>query len=97
MNADKYLISAMNAEFKKYNNIEKVLLFGSRARGDNSELSDYDIAVCGNLSVAEKSLLHYIFGEALPTLHKIDLIFMSDIKNPEFKANIEKEGIKIYG
>lgn len=37
-------------EIKMYaekNNIEKVILFGSRARGTNSERSDIDIAVTG--------------------------------------------------
>ncbi|HHV16764.1 MAG TPA: nucleotidyltransferase domain-containing protein, partial [Gelria sp.] len=28
--------------------VEKLVLFGSRARGDNSLRSDYDIAVFGN-------------------------------------------------
>lgn len=32
-------------EIAKNYNIQKVILFGSRARGDNSPVSDYDIAV----------------------------------------------------
>ncbi|MBP5470482.1 MAG: nucleotidyltransferase domain-containing protein, partial [Candidatus Riflebacteria bacterium] len=33
--------------FAKENNIAKIILFGSRARGTNTERSDIDIAVSG--------------------------------------------------
>ena len=97
MNTDKKLIATMIAEFEKYPTIEKVVLFGSRARGDYTERSDYDIAIYGNLSHADKSSLRFSFSEDLPTLHKIDLIFMQDQSDSLFIANIKKEGIKIYG
>ena len=97
MNADKRLIDAMIAEFKKYPSIEKVVLFGSRARGDNTERSDYDIALYGNLERDEVSNLRLTFDEDLPTLHKVDLIFMQDKLSTQFRNSIETEGIKIYG
>lgn len=87
----------MIEEFEKYPAIEKAVLFGSRARGDYTERSDYDIAVYGNLNHADKSSLRLSFSEDLPTLHKIDLIFMKDQSDSLFIANIQKEGIKIYG
>lgn len=96
MNVNNLLIDAMKGYFGKYPNIEKAVLFGSRARGDNTEKSDYDIAVYGALSAQDMANLRYIFDEELPTLHKIDLIFMTQPMNPEFVANIEKEGVNIY-
>ena len=50
-------------ELKKYNP-EKIILFGSRARGDYRKNSDIDIAVDINLSFREKRKLK----------EKIDLI-----------------------
>ena len=41
--------------------------------------------------------LNIICDEELPTLHKIDLIFMQEQSPSKFTENIEKEGVKIYG
>ena len=91
------LLNAILSEFQKYPNIEKVVLFGSRARGDYSERSDYDLAIYGNLTQTEISALRSAFNEDLPTLHKIDLIFMQEHLLPNFIKSIETEGVKIYG
>jgi predicted nucleotidyltransferase len=40
--ADKRVMNFINRVKKKYK-IEKAILFGSRARGDNLKQSDYDI------------------------------------------------------
>ncbi len=97
MNADKKLLDAIISHFARHSAIEKAVLFGSRARGDNTERSDYDIAVYGDLTHRERAELRYICDEELPTLHKIDLIFMQEQSPSKFTENIEKEGVKIYG
>jgi len=38
---------------KKHKYIDKIILFGSRARGDNSLKSDIDLGVYSNNSIAE--------------------------------------------
>lgn len=38
---------------KKYSDIKKVVLFGSRARGDNEERSDIGLAIYCNSSILE--------------------------------------------
>ncbi len=97
MIVDNKIISTIAELFSHYPAIEKAVLFGSRARGDNTERSDYDIAVYGNLSHHERAELRYFCDEELPTLHKIDLIFMQEQSTSKFTENIEKEGIKFYG
>lgn len=97
MNADGKLLAAIADELKKYDAAEKAVLFGSRARGDNGARSDYDVAVYGALSHADKIKISYAFAEELPTLHKIDLIFMCDLTDKAIIRNIEKEGKQIYG
>lgn len=91
------ILLCLSKHFAHYPSIEKAVLFGSRARGDNTERSDYDIAVYGNLSHHERAELRYFCDEELPTLHKIDLIFMQEQSPSKFTENIEKEGIIIYG
>lgn len=97
MHTDQQLIAAIQAQFARYPAIKKAVLFGSRARGDNTERSDYDIAVYGNLTRLERATLRYACDEELPTLHKIDLIFMQEQSPSAFTENIEREGIAIYG
>lgn len=97
MNVDKNLIDGLTSFLKKYDGIEKAVLFGSRARGDNSERSDYDIAIYGKTTGAIQSEIRYFCSDTLMTLHKIDLVFVNEKTYPKLLENIEKEGVVIYG
>lgn len=74
------------------NSIEKVILFGSRARGDFKERSDIDLAFYGGngdmfvLEVDEETstLLHY------------DIVNLDKMVQPELRESIMKEGMIIY-
>ena len=96
MNIDNQLIENIQNICKKYLSVEKVVLFGSRARGDHTPRSDYDLAVYGELQPNEIVLLRSPFREDLPTLHKIDAVFMQNQTDETFIKNIEKEGVIIY-
>ena len=96
MNIDNQLIENIQNICKKYLSVEKVVLFGSRARGDHTPRSDYDLAVYGELQPHEIVLLRSAFREDLPTLHKIDAVFMQNQTDETFIKKIEKEGVIIY-
>lgn len=71
-------------------------MFGSRARGDNSFLSDYDIAFFGEtLSPIEKACI-YSDIEDINTLLKIDVVFVDDHVNDGLMDHIKKDGVTIY-
>ncbi|MGN0162045.1 MAG: HI0074 family nucleotidyltransferase substrate-binding subunit [Candidatus Ornithomonoglobus sp.] len=79
----------------KYN-INKLVLFGSRARGDNTQKSDYDIAVFANdIELSEQaSFLDEL--EAVETLNKIDVVFIKKRHaDTELYNNIMKDGAEI--
>ncbi len=86
----------LTERIKQYSAVERVVLFGSRARGDFTERSDYDVAVYGKLSDSEKAELRYFCDEELRTLHKVDLIFMCNDPEEKLIGNIEKDGKIIY-
>lgn len=76
--------------------VESVVLFGSRARGDHSDTSDYDIAIFGkHLSLMDQMLLRGAL-EDIHTLKKIDVVFVSEDLNEVLMENIKKEGVVIY-
>ena len=69
---------------------EKIVLFGSRARGDNRERSDIDLAVYG-LPESSQSQFRAEIDE-LPTLLDFDIVFVSPQTDPALLKNIEKDG-----
>lgn len=74
--------------------IIRVLLFGSRARGDFREESDYDIAVLRADKRAQRYMIDRI--DELHTLHKIDLVFLqNEQKDSKFYQNVIRDGVVI--
>ena len=72
----------------------KLVLFGSRARGDHRRSSDIDLAVYGMPEKSQGSF--WMDCEELPTLLKLDIVFMREGMDPAFLANIEKDGVTLY-
>jgi len=75
--------------------IEKIILFGSRARGDNSEKSDIDIAVYPMPEFQNIGRFTSDIDE-LNTLLKVDMVFINKDTEAKLIHNISKEGVVIY-
>lgn len=76
------------------NNATKVILFGSRARGDNGPKSDIDLAIygCKNFSKLVEQM-----NEELWSLLQLDIINMeSSNVSEELKKEIERDGVILY-
>ena len=74
--------------------VERVVIFGSRARGDNHERSDIDLAVFGlspDLAGRFRQAL-----EDLPTLLSFDLVCVDEHTSPALLENINREGVTLY-
>ena len=72
---------------------QKLVLFGSRARGDHTERSDIDLAVYG---MPEKNRpFFWADTEELDTLLKLDIVHITDGLEQKFLENIEKEGVAL--
>lgn len=77
-------------------NIKKIILFGSRARGDHSPTSDYDIGIISdNLTPLDKARI-YDRVDDIETLKKIDLVFLEGSESDSFHKKIIEEGKVIY-
>ncbi len=74
--------------------ISKIILFGSRARKDNWQRSDIDLAVY------TKDLNAKIFFrldlEEIETLLKFDVVFIDDNTSEKLLDEIKKDGVVIY-
>lgn len=80
----------------KYDNIHKVVLFGSRARGDNDARSDIDIAIYPQKIPFECEAGFWVDIEDIDTLLKFDIVIINKELNPELVKEIEAEGVIIY-
>ncbi|AMJ40960.1 nucleotidyltransferase family protein [Anaerotignum propionicum] len=78
---------------KKYQ-AQKIVLFGSRARGDNHSRSDIDLAIYGMKDCNQSRFWSDV--DDLPTLLKFDLVFISETTDQELIKNIEKDGVLLY-
>lgn len=82
--------------FKDYSGcIKKVILYGSRARGDYKPGSDIDIAIvfrknCEKIYEIRDRLLEQNF------IYTFDIIDYEEISNEKLKKNIDREGIVIF-
>ena len=91
-NLDREIIIEIIA-IAKAHKIEKLLLFGSRARGTNHTHSDIDLAVAGgdvmgfSLSVEEQT----------NTLLSFDVVDMDESISASLQSEIDRDGIDLYG
>ncbi len=79
-------------DFARKYNVKKVILFGSRARGDFKEKSDIDLAVQGG------DFIRFMLdvNEETSTLLSFDIINLDEKIQSELKESIEKEGKIVY-
>ena len=72
--------------------LDKVILFGSRARGTNRERSDIDLAVSGKNVLRFEELLE----EQADTLLSFDVVNLDEIVSDKLRTSIDREGQLLY-
>ena len=68
------VIRDIRGVFERHGNIDEVILFGSRAKGNYSEGSDIDLAVKGNGLTFNQLMDINIQIEDLGLLYKVDVV-----------------------
>ena len=81
-------------DLARQHDAQRLVLFGSRARGDHKERSDIDLAVYG-MPCSEQAGF-WLDAEELPTLLKFDIVHVSPGMDPKFLTHIEKDGVTLY-
>ena len=82
--------------FMKHTNIDKVLIFGSRAKGTYSEGSDIDLAAIGdNISFNQLTDIN-IQIEDLGLLYKVDVVDYNKNIGTPIGEHIARVGLPFY-
>lgn len=95
-NREKEILESVVEILKRELNPPRIILFGSRAKGNNGEHADFDFAVevkRPNVSVQRKIAEEI---EEISGLYKIDVVYMLSVDD-EFREIIEKTGRVVYG
>lgn len=75
-------------------NIEKKVIFGSRATGKQRISSDIDIAIYGkNINFNDISRILGEIDES-DIIYKVDIVHYESLNNEKLKENIKKEGVE---
>ncbi len=74
------------------NGVKRVILFGSRARGTNTEKSDIDLAVNGGDAAA----FYLDLEEKARTLLTFDVVSLDGAISAELRGEIQRDGVVIY-
>lgn len=80
------------SSFARKYSITKIILFGSRARGTNTERSDIDIAVYGG----DFDNFYWDVKEKIHSLLMFDIIQADKTISEDLKKEIERDGVVIY-
>lgn len=75
-----------------YSKVDRIVLYGSRARGTHRERSDIDIAVQGG----DVDRLRRCLDEDTWTLLTFDVVDLDWKLSPELRADIAHDGILLY-
>nr|WP_288556361.1 nucleotidyltransferase domain-containing protein [uncultured Mediterraneibacter sp.] len=85
------ILRELSSFAQKYS-VTKIILFGSRARGSNTERSDIDIAVYGG----DFDHFYWDVKEKTHSLLMFDIVQADTTISDELKQEIEKDGVTIY-
>ena len=80
------------SSFAQKYSVTKIILFGSRARGTNTERSDIDIAVYGG----NFDGFYWDVKEKINSLLMFDIVQADSSISDELIKEIEKDGVVIY-
>ena len=72
--------------------LRNIVLFGSRAKGNNTERSDIDMAVYGG----DFDGFYWDIKEKINSLLMFDIIQADSAISDDLKHEIEKDGVTIY-
>lgn len=81
---------------KMYPEVEKAVLFGSRAKGNNNPRSDVDIALFGKNLGAVLWKIHDQLEEDTPLPYYFDVLDYKAIKNSDLREHIDRVGKIIF-
>ena len=93
---DLITVQTLKKIFSKNNKVEKVILYGSRAKGNFKPGSDIDLTLVGE-SLTSDDLLSFqseIYESSIP--YKVDLSLFHHIDNADLIEHVNRVGVEFF-
>ena len=88
-------LSKLQGAFSQYADVEKVVLYGSRAKGNYKPFSDVDITLMGDITHNQLNRLSMDIDDLLLP-YQFDISIFHTLANPDLIDHIQRVGITIY-
>lgn len=89
-------IQKIQTVFAKYPSVEKVIIYGSRAKGNYKNGSDIDLTMMGE-HITDQDCRDIFFAlDDLPIPYSFDLSIFTTINHPDLKDHIARVGQIFY-
>lgn len=92
----QWTIGDLTSVFRRYPNVSRVLLFGSRAKGDYRAGSDIDLAVVGDGIGDEEMMRMRCDIDDLGLLYGVDLLCYDKVGGTPIASHIDRVGKVLY-
>jgi predicted nucleotidyltransferase len=89
------IIDSIQQAAQEIKEIDRIVLYGSRVRGECRDNSDIDLAIKGVLSPSQMGKLREKL-ERLPVPQKFDLLPIDQVENSALLEQIRQRGVTIY-
>lgn len=94
---NKALISQIIKQIRKYKEPERIVIFGSRAKGDFKNTSDIDIAIFAkNWTDRDINIVKHNLNEFVKIALRFDVLNFYSLDRPKLKKEILNKGKTIY-
>ena len=89
-------MTTIHTIFKKYDVIEKVVIYGSRAKGNYKQGSDIDLTLFGESLTTDhlRRIAQDLDNSVLP--YMVDISIFDLLDNPSLRDHIQRVGIVFY-
>lgn len=88
-------IEKIRMVFKNHSEIERAIVYGSRAKGNYKAYSDIDISLIGNINLTLQNKIELELDDLLLP-YKFDVSIFYKIENKELVYHIDRAGKTIY-
>lgn len=88
-------VATIHAIFSRFPQIERAILFGSRAKGCARPGSDIDLTLVGRIDHATLSKIEEALDDS-PLPYLFSLSAYANLKDPDLLAHIDRVGVVFY-
>lgn len=89
-------VEKIQSVFRNHKQVERVIIYGSRAKGNYSPGSDIDLVMTGYGLKIQDVLDIRVELEELNLPYSVDLLILEAIENPDLLEHIARVGLLFY-